>query len=193
MINKTIKKLFSSNGNFEKEILKLDFYSILNVGHHFKESELRKSYFKLAKEYHPDKYKGGAEIFRRISEAYNTLKDPVKREEYNRKLKIKYKSEQRRYSSMGKGAASDSTKETEEEEQTASKYEEDFKKINLEKEAFKLFSSKIRTNPENLKTFKTELEKKMSKREFVVHSWMNEMKIQQRLNKDLIYQFHKVS
>jgi len=52
--------------------------------------QLKLSYFKLAKMYHPDVYKGiNQDHFKRVSEAYNTLKNPVKRQDYDRRQKIK--------------------------------------------------------------------------------------------------------
>jgi len=39
---------------------------------------------KLAKKYHPDVYKGeNKDHFKRINEAYNTLKNPLKRKDYD--------------------------------------------------------------------------------------------------------------
>ena len=62
-----------------------DLYSILNVSKSSNDSEIKKSYKKLAFQYHPDKNKlEDAEIkFREISEAYEILTNPDKRRMYD--------------------------------------------------------------------------------------------------------------
>ena len=66
----------------------VDFYKILGVNHKFTQSELKKKYRILAKKYHPDTNAGSRkseETFKKISVAYQTLKDEKKRREYDRK------------------------------------------------------------------------------------------------------------
>ena len=62
-----------------------DFYQILGVAKGASESEIKKSYRRLAKQYHPDvnKDKGAEEKFKEISEAYNVLSDPEKKKQYD--------------------------------------------------------------------------------------------------------------
>jgi len=62
-----------------------DLYSILNVSKSSNDSEIKKSYKKLAFQYHPDKNKSkDAEIkFKEISEAYEILTNPDKRRMYD--------------------------------------------------------------------------------------------------------------
>lgn len=65
---------------------KKDFYSILGVSRSATPDELKKAYRKLAMQYHPDKNPGdkkAEEKFKEISEAYDVLSDPKKREMYN--------------------------------------------------------------------------------------------------------------
>lgn len=63
----------------------MDFYHILGVPYNASEKEIRKAYRELAKKYHPDKNKDKQveEIFKNITNAYNIISDPSKRERYN--------------------------------------------------------------------------------------------------------------
>ena len=66
-----------------------DYYSILGVDRHAPEREIKRAYYNLARDLHPDKAKtpeegrASAERLAVISKAYNTLKDPAKRAEYD--------------------------------------------------------------------------------------------------------------
>lgn len=66
-----------------------DYYKILNVPRNAAEKEIKLSYIKLAKLHHPDKG-GASEVFKKIVDAYQTLKDPIKRQLYNKKIKVKH-------------------------------------------------------------------------------------------------------
>ena len=68
----------------------MDFYQILEVSHGAADTEVRKSFLKLAKRYHPDVYKGpNKDHFKKVLEAYNTLKSPVKRSDYDKHARVK--------------------------------------------------------------------------------------------------------
>ena len=60
-----------------------DYYSILGLNDKATEEEIKKTYRQLAKEYHPDKNPDGADKFKEISEAYETLSDPQKKSAYD--------------------------------------------------------------------------------------------------------------
>jgi DnaJ-class molecular chaperone len=60
-----------------------DFYKILNVEKNATEDEIRKSYKKLALQYHPDKNNGSDERFKEIAEAYSVLSDKDKKAQYD--------------------------------------------------------------------------------------------------------------
>ena len=62
-----------------------DFYKTLNVAKGASQDEIKKAYFKLAKEYHPDVNKApeAKEKFATINEAYETLGDEGKRRVYD--------------------------------------------------------------------------------------------------------------
>ncbi len=65
---------------------KKDFYSVLGVQRGATPEEIKKSYRKLAMQFHPDKNQGdkkSEEKFKEISEAYDVLSDPQKREGYD--------------------------------------------------------------------------------------------------------------
>ncbi len=65
---------------------KKDYYSLLNVSRSATADEIKKSYRKLAMQYHPDKNPGdkkAEEKFKEFSEAYEILSDPKKREMYD--------------------------------------------------------------------------------------------------------------
>jgi molecular chaperone DnaJ len=64
-----------------------DYYKILGVGKNASEAEIKKSYRKLAREYHPDRNAGdkrAEERFKEISQAHDVLSDPEKRKAYDR-------------------------------------------------------------------------------------------------------------
>ena len=63
-----------------------DFYAVLGVDKKATEADLKKTYRKLARKYHPDSNPGdaGAEAkFKEISEAYSVLSDKEQRQEYD--------------------------------------------------------------------------------------------------------------
>lgn len=63
-----------------------DYYSILGVDRDASQEEIQKAYKKKAKKYHPDVTDDpeGEEMFKKVNEAYQVLKDPEKREKYDR-------------------------------------------------------------------------------------------------------------
>ncbi len=64
---------------------KRDYYDVLGVGKGASDDELKKSYRKLSKKYHPDlnKEADATEKFKEVSEAYETLSDTQKRAHYD--------------------------------------------------------------------------------------------------------------
>jgi molecular chaperone DnaJ len=69
-----------------KDFLEKDYYKTLGVAKGASADEIKKSYRKLARKYHPDANEGDAkaeERFKEISEAYNVLSDDKRRKEYD--------------------------------------------------------------------------------------------------------------
>jgi molecular chaperone DnaJ len=60
-----------------------DYYKILEVEEKASADEIKKSYRRLAAQYHPDKNPQGEEKFKEIAEAYETLSNPEKKEKYD--------------------------------------------------------------------------------------------------------------
>jgi tetratricopeptide (TPR) repeat protein len=74
------------------------YYDMLNLSFSAPESEIKKSYYQLAKKYHPDRFRQygvtdiaeqAEQIFAKLSEAYEKLKDPEVRQRYNEFIGVK--------------------------------------------------------------------------------------------------------
>ncbi|HET8928184.1 MAG TPA: DnaJ C-terminal domain-containing protein [Microbacterium sp.] len=81
-----------------------DFYKVLGVSKDVSASDLKKTYRKLARKYHPDSNPGDTKAestFKEISEAYSVLSDAEQREEYDQ---IRAMGSGARFTSGGQGA-----------------------------------------------------------------------------------------
>lgn len=81
-----------------------DFYKTLGVSKDVSDAELKKTYRKLARKYHPDSNPGDAAAeatFKEISEAYSVLSDAEQRKEYD---EIRAMGSGARFTASGAGA-----------------------------------------------------------------------------------------
>lgn len=60
-----------------------DYYTILGASENATAEEIKKTYRKLAFQYHPDRNPGSEEKMKEVNEAYAVLSDPGKRREYD--------------------------------------------------------------------------------------------------------------
>ena len=68
-------------------MIKREYYEILGIARNASESDIKKAYRQLALQYHPDRNPGdraAEEKFKEASEAYEVLRDPEKRDLYDR-------------------------------------------------------------------------------------------------------------
>lgn len=61
----------------------VDYYELLGIGRNASDAEIKSAYRSLAKVMHPDAG-GSSGTFRMLQEAYDTLRDPVRRRDYDR-------------------------------------------------------------------------------------------------------------
>ena len=60
-----------------------NYYQILNINKDASQSEIKKAYRQLSKQFHPDVNPGGEDKFKEIAEAYDVLSDEKKRKQYD--------------------------------------------------------------------------------------------------------------
>lgn len=81
--------------NLNESLSRMNYYQILNVPPSSSKEEIKKSYFKLARTYHPDLFDQALsqdmkqkieEVFASITKAYRTLSDDVERRVYDSKM-----------------------------------------------------------------------------------------------------------
>jgi len=63
--------------------IKKNYYGTLGVQQSASAADIKKAFYKLAKQYHPDVNKGNADKFKEINEAYEVLSDDSKKRNYD--------------------------------------------------------------------------------------------------------------
>jgi molecular chaperone DnaJ len=74
------------NGDVRREWFDKDYYKVLGVAKNASAAEIKRTYRKLAQQYHPDRNRGNKdaeERFKEISAANDVLSDPEKRKQYD--------------------------------------------------------------------------------------------------------------
>ena len=73
-----------------------DYYKIMGLSENASQDDIKKAYRKLARKYHPDvsKESNAEEKFKEVGEAYEVLKDPQKRAEYDQLKAQGYQADQ---------------------------------------------------------------------------------------------------
>ena len=164
ILNALRKKRFCSKQPLDESILllKLDYYKLFGLKYFVANPSLiKEKYTELAKIYHPDKKTGNSTVFKRINDAYMTLKDEKKRNEYNKRIKLQMKPS--KYSSEHNNDDDDFKVEDKPYENL---YEEDLKKIDMEHLFNRFYSNpKIKSNFSEIAVMTKPSEAKLSKRE----------------------------
>ncbi len=92
--NEILEKIEEMNSNYKS----LGYYGILGINEEASEEEIREAYYRVAKEFHPDRYfslpsedikKKINTIFSYATEAYETLSNEANRKVYDRSLSVK--------------------------------------------------------------------------------------------------------
>ena len=60
-----------------------DYYNVLGVNKGASKEEIKKAFYKMAHQYHPDKKGGNEQKFKEVNEAYQVLSDDDKRSKYD--------------------------------------------------------------------------------------------------------------
>ncbi|GEM_PF-1569591 len=89
-----------------------NYYQLLNLPEFSSIEEIRQRYYELAQKHHPDRQKEdvqdtlGNESFALITQAFNTLKDPEKKKQYDEKLRKRKKEKVQKSSTSRKHTSS---------------------------------------------------------------------------------------
>lgn len=70
-----------------RQLWREDYYKVLGVPRNASQKDIKKAYYEMAKQYHPDTNQGNPKMqqkFQEVSEAYEVLSDEAKRQEYDR-------------------------------------------------------------------------------------------------------------
>jgi curved DNA-binding protein CbpA len=89
------KKKIADLEKLSREIDSMNYYQILNIERDASHKEIKKSYFEMARKYHPDRFDRGLsqdskdmieEVFGHITRAFQTLNNEKEKQDYDAKL-----------------------------------------------------------------------------------------------------------
>mmetsp|Transcript_11968 Transcript_11968/g.20207 ORF Transcript_11968/g.20207 Transcript_11968/m.20207 type:complete len:340 (-) Transcript_11968:600-1619(-) len=200
-----VKTSKEEGGGAEKKFdySKMDHYEILDVPPTADEKQVKIAYIKAAKKFHPDVYNGvNQQHFTKVNEVYAVLKNPIKRKEYDRKMKIlkmrdsdEYKSYAQRQKMKGNTDFSYSSwrsmkrqrKEKIIREELDPEFHEAFKKLNIEQLFAEFNARPLRSSMgEMAESFmQMDMERKMSRRDKARAKFVRDHKIKQLKKKNL--------
>ncbi|EAR95409.1 DnaJ domain protein (macronuclear) [Tetrahymena thermophila SB210] len=159
---------------------KLSYYELLEVRKDATAREIKQNYLRLAKTYHPDVYKGSdVDRFKFIKVAYQVLKKPQSRRQYDEELAEK-EGKQTKYD---KGFQNSENQDDANQENYTADGKKEQKRgfsfdgmkiddtIDLNKEYEKFFSKPIERQPEEVVAYEDVVERQMSMDERVRHEF----------------------
>ncbi|KAF2351692.1 DnaJ domain [Trinorchestia longiramus] len=82
----TSRRMVHNPAGWHSSRRSMSHYDVLKVSPHATQDQIKKAYYKMSLEHHPDLHGGSIEAsekFRHISEAYEVLGDPLKRSDYD--------------------------------------------------------------------------------------------------------------
>jgi curved DNA-binding protein CbpA len=171
---------------------------------HLEFSYLMKNHGYLAYRYHPDIYKGvNQDHFKKANEAYTVLKNPLKRKEYNRKMKIiksKVHSETRHSSQPGgfwdEGEQFTYKRRPSKARETIDpEIEEELKKWNFDKMFMEFNERPMRSHPGDLKVMEPIIIQKMSRRDIARMKFVLKRREMEKINRNIFkrMRYHKLN
>jgi DnaJ-class molecular chaperone len=172
-------RLFSTETKFNYS--QMDYYDILEIDSSASDLDIKKSYLRLAKKYHPDVYKEkiNADHFKKVNEAFATLKNPVKRNDYDKRKKVK--------SQKNEDTAQPQAKETKVRETIDPEFEAAFRKLNINRQFAEFMARPMRSAPEELsESLMQPVQRlKMSKRDIARGQFIQKFRHKQKIKQSL--------